>query len=243
MIEIERGGTASHIVLIRLQRPEKSNAYTQPMLDQLATTLTALRDDTTVRAVVITGAGDRAFCAGADRHELDARAGIDALDLESRRVFDMVADAPWPTVAAINGVAAGGGFELALACDVRICHPSTRLFLPEVRLGLIPAAGGTRRLTSIVGPARSKEVILFGRELDAATALAWGLVSEIVSDVAKRATELAERAGTYDPVALRLAKGAIDTAVRSSTADVEGLSQALLYERRRARHGGSVGHP
>jgi enoyl-CoA hydratase/carnithine racemase len=142
---------------------------------------------------------------------------------------------PQPVIAAIEGAAFGGGFELALACDYRISTAEARFALPETKLGLIPAAGGIRRLGQLVGLARTKEIVLFGRELDAATALAWGVVNAIHPDVVAAAVETAESLHARDAVAQRVAKAAIDSLGCANDAMLESAIQAFLYERKLPR--------
>lgn len=235
MIRQERAGQDGRILVVILDRPERANCYSTSMLHQLEDVLRESSADSSLRAAVIAGAGDRSFCAGADLGELRERTHLDGLQLESRRVFDAWAVAPWPTVAAVNGGAIGGGVELALACDLRICAPHAHFALPETGLAIIPAAGGTLRLPQIVGRARSKEMILFGRTLDADTALDWGLVSEVTQHPVSRAVELAEIAARRDVLATRLAKAAIDLTSLPTALQYESVAQALLYERKRQR--------
>jgi len=232
MVEVGASTAAPNTAIITLVRPERANAYTQPMLARLSDILRELSLNTSVRAVVVTGTGPH-FCAGADRGELDERCGEDSLDLLSRRTFDQLARMPQPVIAAIRGAAFGGGLELALACDVRVCALDARLALPETRLGLMPAAGGVRRLVPLIGPSRTKELVLWGRELDAATALAWGVVTATDADVIGAALGLAASISRGDAVAQRLAKTSIDAAVAADDTALEAAIQAFLYERRR----------
>jgi enoyl-CoA hydratase/carnithine racemase len=198
--------------------------------------LKRVETDDCVRALVLTAEGERSFCAGADLDELATHRLADAFNLASRNLFDALARMPVPTVAAINGAAVGGGLELALCCDVRVCAPQARFSLPEPVHGLIPAAGGTWRLPQIVGPARAREIILFGKEIDAQTALTWGLVSHVGSDFLEQALALAGAAAKRDPLATRMAKLALVTGEqRESAAKLEAALQASLYERRASK--------
>jgi enoyl-CoA hydratase len=227
-----RTGAGGHVLLVTLDNPRRANAYTTPLLLQLRSLLADARGDRSIAAAVVTGSAGY-FCAGADLGELAARDAEDAFALLSREVFDLLADAPWPTIAAIDGAAVAGGFELALACDLRVCSARSVFRLPEVELGLVPAAGGVRRLAGEVGLARAREVILFGRTLDAATALQWGLVAHVVDDPLSHAVGLAEAAGKRDPVCLTVAKLLLqESAGASPGRGTEAIAQALLYGRR-----------
>jgi enoyl-CoA hydratase/carnithine racemase len=180
----------------------------------LATLAAAAPGD--IRAVVLTGSGERAFSAGSHVGEFEAQrgpAGRERHELESG-VARRLAELPMPTIAAIEGNALGGGLELALCCDLRIASERARLGLPEVRLAVTPGAGGTQRLPRVVGPARAKELILTGRVLTAAEAERIGLVHEVVpaGEAVARAIEIAEEIARRGPVAVREAKRLIDQA-------------------------------
>ena len=218
---------------LEIHRPEKANAYNRALLLELARTLEQMEGDDTVRSIVIQGAGDRSFCAGADLEEMQVKDYSDALNLKSSKVFTAIASCPKVTLAAINGAAVAGGLELALACDIRICSEQARFFLPETKLGLIPAAGGTHRLSQIVGIGRAKELILGGGVWSAEDALRFGLVSEVVPSDALLACaqKWGERIGQRDPLALQLAKRAIDFRTSYNLeSGVEAVTEALLYE-------------
>ncbi|AOX03398.1 hypothetical protein BJP34_31690 [Moorena producens PAL-8-15-08-1] len=226
-------GESDNIALFILDRPDKANAYHNAMICQFAEQLAAAVANPSIRAGVVTGAGDRVFCAGADISSFANRSYQDGLNLLSRQLFDNWANAPWPTVAAIQGPAIAGGLELALASDLRICSPSSWFSLPEIDLGLIPAAGGIRRLSKLVNEARAKAMILFGQKVDSATALEWGLVSQISDRVLEDGIHLAEAAARRDPLATRLAKMALQSVNTSlGDASVEAVAQALLYNRK-----------
>jgi enoyl-CoA hydratase/carnithine racemase len=210
------------IVTWTLDRPEALNALNRPLLAALLAEAERARTDGTIRCAIVTGAGDKAFSAGADLKE---RRGM-TLD-ETRafvrlisRTFDAVARLPFPTVAAVNGVAFGGGLELALACDLRLVADTARLGLTEVSVGIMPGAGGTQRLPRIVGAARAKELILAGRRIDAAEALSIGLANRVVPRPAllDAACELARQIAANAPLAVRQAKHAIDVGLDSELA-------------------------
>jgi enoyl-CoA hydratase/carnithine racemase len=232
-VRMERVGESNNIVLFILDRPEKSNAYHNAMICQFSEQLKGAIADPSIRAGIVTGAGEKVFCAGADIGGFVGRGYEEGLNLLSRELFDNWANAPWPTLAAMQGPAIAGGLELALASDYRICSHSSWFSLPEIDLGLIPAAGGIRRLTKIVGEARAKAMILFGQKVDSATALEWGLVSQISEQVFEEAMRLAEMAARRDPLATRLAKMALQSInISLGESHLEAVTQALLYHRK-----------
>ena len=227
-----RQGPAGYV---QLNRPDKANAYTELMLEALRTHVGRMAADPEVRIVVLCGAGDRAFCAGADLAELGNRDWHSALNLRSAEVFSFISRCPSVTLAAVSGAAAGGGLELALACDIRIGADGARFSFPEPELGLIPAAGGTQRLTEVVGKARAKELILGGRVWEAEEALRFGLLSEVTrpEELLPRAQQWAERVASRNPVALQLAKKAIDLDTTGGSGhSFESVAEALLYQLR-----------
>ena len=226
-IQVEMGEPVS---VLTLDRPERANAYHQPMLNALDRALAELEEARRVSVVVVRANG-RAFCGGADTQELRARGPLDALELTSQRVFRRLAGLPQVTIAAIQGPAIAGGFELALSCDLRLAAPEARFALPETALGIIPAAGGTQLLPRLVGVAKAKEIILAGKELSAEEAARLGLVAEVVGagELRSRAWDLAQSVASRSPLALRLAKEAIDGGFRGQSGfAAETLSQALI---------------
>ncbi|WP_437334302.1 enoyl-CoA hydratase-related protein [Sorangium sp. So ce296] len=177
-VKLDRRGA---VAVLTIDRADRRNALSRDALLAFGRLGRELVDDPAVRAIVITGAGDKAFCAGADLKE---RQGMSPDDVRRqvglyRTELGVLARSPKPVIAAINGVAFGGGLELALICDLRVAAPHAELALPETSLGIIPGAGGTQRLPRVVGEARAKEMILLGRKLAAAEALAWGLVNRV----------------------------------------------------------------
>jgi enoyl-CoA hydratase len=216
------------IATLTLDRPRKLNALGPPMLATLDTHLSALDRDPDVRVVIVTGAGERAFCVGAD---VNAWAALEPLDMwrvwvrEGHRVLDRLATLRQPTIAAVNGMAFGGGLELALATDIRLAADSALFAAPEVRIGTLPGWAGTRRLPEVVGVARAKQMVFSGAQVDAATAERWGLVNEVVPGVELlvRAPELAREIAANAPLAVQLAKAAID----GGAAALEALAGAL----------------
>jgi enoyl-CoA hydratase len=201
------------------------NLVTRDLLGELNEALAQLEAAAPgdVRAVVVTGSGERAFSAGSHVGEFEAQRGPGGrarLELEERTATRLAA-LPMPTIAAIEGNALGGGLELALACDLRIASERATLGLPEVRLAVIPGAGGTQRLPRVVGLARAKELILTGRVLDAQQAARIGLVHEIVpaGEAVARATQIGEEIATRGPVAVREAKRLLDGALEQPLED------------------------
>jgi enoyl-CoA hydratase/carnithine racemase len=221
------------IAWVTLNRPAAANALSRNLVAELGAAVRGLRGDADVRAVVITGAGDKAFCAGADLKERRA------MTLDEARAFlrdlngtlDDIARFPAPVVAAINGAAFGGGLELALACDLRLCAEGAEMGLVEVRLGIIPGAGGTQRLPRVVGAAAAKELILTGRRIPAPRALALGLVSQVVpaADLPGAAEQLAAEIAECAPLAVAQAKRAIDGGAALPLDDALALERAA-YE-------------
>jgi enoyl-CoA hydratase/carnithine racemase len=183
-----------------------------------------------VRVIILTGSGDRAFCVGAD---INAWSELEPLDMWRRWVrdghaaLDAIASVRQPVIAAINGLALGGGLELALACDLRISSGAARFGSPEVRIGTLPGWGGTRRLADTIGVARTKQLVFTGEQIDAAAAESWGLVNEVVatSNLLDRAREIAEIIAANSPAAVQLAKAVIDS--RGTGPTLEAIAGAL----------------
>ena len=204
------------VATLCLDRPAKHNALTPEMLEQLEQILVDLDGDRTVRVVVVTGAGDRSFCAGADIKRFKALEPLDMWAQWTRRghrVFDHLAGLRQPTIAAVSGNAYGGGFELALACDLRILADDATLGLTEVGIGALPGWGGTGRLRDLVGAGRAKELIFTGEPLSADRALAWGVANQLTgkAGVVPAAHRLAAGIADRAPVAVQMAKQAIDS--------------------------------
>jgi enoyl-CoA hydratase/carnithine racemase len=201
------------IGIITLNRPEVMNAVNRALLSALHGCLHAWQYDRTVRAIVVTGAGDKAFSAGADLKE---RATLSPEEVRQflgliRETFTLVERMPQPVVAAINGLALGGGLEFALACDLRVAAASASLGLTETSLAIIPGAGGTQRLPRLIGPGRAKDLIFTARRLNASDAESWGLVNRVAPDgeAVAVAVALAQQITANGPVALAQAKFAI----------------------------------
>jgi len=211
LVTLKRDG---QVALLTLNRPEVRNALSLPTLLQLCAHLDALEQDPDVRVVLLTGAGDKAFCAGADLKERRTMTEGQTRHFVAtiRATMDTVEACPKPVIALINGVGLGGGCELALAADIRIMAEGARLGLTEVQLGIIPGAGGTQRLPRLVGKGRAKEMILTGRPVEAREALLIGLCERVVppSDLRDEGMAMAKQICRAAPLALSRAKWAID---------------------------------
>jgi enoyl-CoA hydratase/carnithine racemase len=222
------------LALITISRPEVRNALSRQVLADLRAALAVLRDDDEVGAVAVTGAGEKAFVAGADISQLQEYTLHTGLEGEMQRVFDEIEAFDKPTIAAVNGFALGGGCELAMSCDIRVAADTARFGLPETNLAVLPGAGGTQRLARLVGTGRAIELILTGRLLDAAEAREAGLVTSVVPqhELLVAVRDLADRILAKGPLAVRLAKlvvrAGMDTDQRTGLV-VERLAQALLY--------------
>jgi enoyl-CoA hydratase/carnithine racemase len=220
---------ADVVATIYINRPAKHNALTPEMLAQLEEILIGLDADRDVRVVLVTAAGDRSFCAGADIKRFKALPPLDMWAQWTRlghRVFDRLAGLRQPTIAAVSGNAYGGGFELALACDLRILADDATLGLTEVTIGTLPGWGGTGRLRDLVGAGRAKELIFTGEPLTAERALAWGVVNQLApkAEVIRTAHALAIKIAERAPIAVQMAKLAVDAG--DAYAAVEQVSSA-----------------
>jgi enoyl-CoA hydratase/carnithine racemase len=213
-VKVERRGPVGILTIDRVDRRNALSRETIYALGRLGRELTL---DAAIRAIVVTGAGDKAFCAGADLKE---RQGMSPDDVRAqvglyRSELGVLDRSPKPVIAALNGVAFGGGLELALLCDLRVAAPHVELALPETTLGIIPGAGGTQRLPRVVGEARAKELILLGRRLSANEALAWGLVNRVSPEgvsVVEDTLAWIEPIASGAPIAQRAALAAIEAA-------------------------------
>ncbi|MGG3839838.1 enoyl-CoA hydratase [Paenibacillus thiaminolyticus] len=202
------------IVLMTLNRPESANALSIKMLEQLRDAAASCKFDRSVRCIVVTGAGEKAFCAGADLKE---RAGMDMNQVRRtvsliRQSINDVEALPQPVIAAVNGAAVGGGMELALACDIRIASETATFALTETSLGIIPGAGGTQRLPRLIGKGRAKELIFTARKINAKEAWDMGLVEVVAppESLLDKALEIAGQIVRNAPIAVAEAKFAID---------------------------------
>jgi enoyl-CoA hydratase len=220
------------IALVTLNRPDSLNALSFRMMDELGVLFGhTLGKDAGVRCIVLTGAGGKAFCAGADIKE---RAGRNARTAETFaalrgtvELFRQIEECEKPVLAAINGYAMGGGLEIALCCDIRLAATHARLGLPELRLGALPAAGGTQRLSRLIGTARTKEFLFTGEPVDAAEALRLGLVNRVVDpdQLLDEALDMARKIAGLAPLAVQFAKRAVHMGSQV------GLEAGLEFER------------
>lgn len=221
------------IATILIDRPDKLNALDPAMLEAIDGHLQWLDRTTDARVLIVTGAGDRAFCVGAD---ITVWADLEPIEMwrqwvrAGSAVFDRLARLRIPTIAALNGYTFGGGLELALACDLRIAAETAQLSAPEVKIATVPGWGGTYRLAVLIGPARAKQMIFTGSRVPAEQAERWGLVNEVVpaAELMDRARAVAAEIAANAPVSVQVAKAAIDGAAGSGTGvALEAMAGAL----------------
>ncbi len=223
------------IAKITLNAEQKRNAIDLAMVESLNAHLDELSSDRDLAALIITGAGDRAFSAGADIAQMRDRGADDAMAAINSGLFKRIEDFAVPVIAAIKGYALGGGCELAIACDLRVAGRSVKMGQPEVKLGIIPAAGGTYRLPRLIGLGRARELIYTGRIIDAEECLRIGLIDRLVADdrVQAEAWALAEEIAANGRSAVRMAKAAINALSRPGegmASSLESMAQAMLFE-------------
>ncbi|MBI4362057.1 MAG: enoyl-CoA hydratase/isomerase family protein [Euryarchaeota archaeon] len=235
------------LATVTLNRPERLNALDLEMLGELQGALESLRGDPGVRGVILTGAGERAFAAGADIAGFRDRSPLWGQEFARRgqETARAIETLPQPTLAAINGHALGGGLELALACDLRLSVPRAKLGLPEVNLGLMPGWGGTQRLPRLVGSGRAREMILTGEPIGGDEAHRIGLVNRLVEPpgLMKAARETLVKIAEKSPLSLRLAKEAIREGYRPAQESGLALERelfAMLFSTQDAREGVSA---
>jgi enoyl-CoA hydratase len=227
---------ADGIARLTLDRPQKLNAIDIDMLDAIDRHLDAIATDVSVRVLIVSGAGERSFCVGAD---IGAWSALEPLDMwrqwvpRGSAVLAKLARLRQPTIAALNGFTFGGGLELALACDLRIAADHALFAAPEVKIGTLPGWGGTGRLAATIGPARAKQMIFTGEQVDSEQALAWGLINERVPANAlwPRTEEIAHAIAANAPISVQLAKAAIDgqfTGERTLALEAMGGALAAL---------------
>ncbi|MHC4958448.1 MAG: enoyl-CoA hydratase/isomerase family protein [Planctomycetota bacterium] len=223
------------LAVVTFNRPEKRNAIDQTMITELHDALDGLVADGVVECAIFSGAGDKAFIGGADIAQLKERDAADALLTINAALFNKIEALPFPTIAAVSGYCLGGGMELSMCCDMRVCGEGAKFGQPEVALGIIPAAGGTQRLPRLVGLGRAKEIVLTGRIFGAHEAHAIGLVNRVFPDdeVMAGARELAGEILKNGGLAVRLAKINLNNSSRTGQDSgllMEQVTQAVLFE-------------
>jgi enoyl-CoA hydratase len=220
------------LAVITLNRPDKLNALNAQTVRRLDSVLRDARDDDAIRAIIITGSGDKAFVAGADIGELSTMGPIDGIQVsrDGQDTFRMLERMPKPVIAAVNGFALGGGLELALACHIRVASSRAKFGLPEVRLGIIPGYGGTIRLPRLVGRGRALELMLTGDMIGADEAYRIGLVNRVEEpdNLMTAARELARRITANGPIAIAMALESVDRGMSTTIDDALVLESNLF---------------
>ena len=220
-----------NIGVLTINRPQRMNAISNELTSELKKFLDEIENDDELRVLVITGAGDKAFVAGADINELVDRDALIGRRVSRQRqeIFSRIENLHVPAIAAINGYALGGGLELALACSIRVCSDKAQFGAPEVKLGIIPGDGGTQRLPRLVGLGRAMEMILTGDFIDAEEAYRIGLVNKIVphEELMEKAMELAKKIASRPPLAVRYAKETVNRSLEGSTVSGFALESFL----------------
>ena len=222
----------SGVAVLTVQRPQRLNALDAWTLDEIRQAVLDVQQDESIRCLVLTGGGDKAFVAGADINEIarDTPDGARQRALEGQHVFDLIERLGKPVIAAVNGFALGGGCELAMACTLRIAADTARFGQPEINLGLIPGFAGTQRLSRLVGKTKAMEMILTGNPISAADALAIGLVNRVVpaADLMREARALAAELAAKPPIALRYAMEAVNDGLEMPFAQACRLEASLF---------------
>lgn len=216
------------VAILTINRPDKMNALSEQVRTEMLAHLDRIATDDGVGVVVITGAGDKAFIAGADISEFEGRSPFDQRHaMRSPRVFDVMASYPKPVIAMINGYCLGGGCELSMSCDIRIASNKASFGQPEINLGLIPGGSGTQRMPRIVGTGQAMRLILSGDRISADEAKQIGLADLVFphEELRAKTLELAQRIASRSPLTLKVAKEAIRASERM------GIEEGLLYER------------
>ncbi len=215
-IKVENHGK---VALLTINRPDKLNALNSTVHTEGVAALDAMRSDDEVRVLVITGEGQKSFIAGADISAFADKTPVSQRNtFYERSLFNAVDSFPKPVIAMVNGFCLGGGNEVALACDLRVCSPNAKFSQPEINLGIIPGGGGTQRLTRLIGEGRAMEVMLTGDMIDAETAFKFGLVNHVyeADELEAKTMELAASIAEKAPIALQLVKEAVKFASRSN---------------------------
>jgi enoyl-CoA hydratase len=220
------------VAVITVNRPKVLNALNTATLEELRRTILALKTDDDVRAIILTGAGEKSFIAGADINELAVRSPTSGREhaIRGQHVLDLIEHLGKPVIAAINGYALGGGCELAMACTIRLAAEGARLGQPEINLGIIPGYAGTQRLTRFVGRGRALEMLLTGEPVGAAEAYRLGLVNRVVpaADLLTEARKLAELLAAKAPIAVRYVIDAVNNGLQMSFAEAQTYEATLF---------------
>lgn len=216
-----------HIALVRLNRPKDLNALNLQMMSELKDTLKLLDGDDSVRVIIITG-NEKAFAAGADIKQMANKSSIDMLQIDQFSTWDQIKKTKKPLIAAVSGFALGGGCELSMLCDMIIASETAQFGQPEIRIGVMPGAGGTQRLTKAIGKARAMEMVLTGKFMSATDALDAGLVNKVVpvEMYLNEAVELARAIAKMSPIAVQLAKESVNRSFETH------LEEGLTLERK-----------
>jgi enoyl-CoA hydratase len=216
-----------HIGLIRLNRPKELNALNLQLMQEIKHALLEFDTNEEVRCIIITG-NERAFAAGADIKQMESRTAIDMLKIDQFETWDQIRKTKKPVIAAVSGFCLGGGCELAMTCDMIVASETAKFGQPEIKLAIMPGAGGTQRLTRAVGKALAMEMVLTGKFISAEAALESGLINKVVPEelYLEEAVKLAKEIAQQSPVAVRLAKESVLKAFDS------GLQEGLYFERK-----------
>ncbi len=215
------------IALIELNRPKELNALNLELMGQLRDALQELDNNDAVRVIILTG-NEKAFAAGADIKQMAGKSAIDMLNIDQFSTWDQIRKTRKPLIAAVSGFALGGGCELAMTCDMIVASETAKFGQPEIKIGVMPGAGGTQRLTRAIGKARAMEMVLTGEFISASEARAYGLVNKVVpvEVYLEEAVRLAQKIAAMSPIAARLAKEAVNRAFETH------LDEGLHFERK-----------
>jgi enoyl-CoA hydratase len=216
-----------HVALINLNRPKELNALNLQLMGELRDALKALDEDDNVRVIVLTG-NEKAFAAGADIKQMAGKTAIDMLNVDQFSTWDQIKKTKKPLIAAVSGFALGGGCELAMTCDMIVASETAKFGQPEIKIGVMPGAGGTQRLTRAIGKARAMELVLTGKFISADEAMQYGLVNKVVPTemYLEAAVDLALEIAQMSPVAAKLAKESVNRAYETH------LDEGLHFERK-----------
>jgi enoyl-CoA hydratase len=216
-----------HVALIQLNRPKELNALNRQLMEEVRDTLRDLDRNDNVRVIIITG-NDQAFAAGADIKQMADKSAIDMLMIDQFSTWDQIRKTKKPIIAAVSGFALGGGCEFAMTCDMIVASETAKFGQPEIKIGVMPGAGGTQRMTKALGKARAMELILTGRFISATEALSYGLINKVVpvEMYMHEAVELAKEIATMSPIAAQLAKEAVNRSYETH------LDEGLMFERK-----------